>query len=284
MYDRSNLKKICYQGIQGAYSHDAVKKLYPDAVPMACDTFADALLAVSTQKADGAFLPFENNKAGGVREMHTCLPDITGLHIAGDIWIPIHHALVAATEDISRITHIYSHPQALAQCDGFIEEMGVHATEYIDTAAAAQFVKQQNDPTKAAICSEEAARIYGMHVLAREIQDNGESAEQNLTRFFLWQAASNQNALLTKDIQKARVSAYYLKTAAPHTAEDVWHLMAQKGFVLVKKYGLNTKETKNNTEFYAEFTLPKGVTPNQLLAARDDMERLCSKVVWFGCF
>ena len=281
MRDHSNLKKICYQGTQGAYSHDAVKKLYPDAVPMACDTFADALLAVSTQKADGAFLPFENNKAGGVREMHTCLADITSLHIAADFWIPIHHALVALTEDINRITHIYSHPQALAQCERFIEKMGVHAAEYIDTAAAAQFVKQQNDPAKAAICSAQAAHVYGLHVLAREIQDNG---EKNLTRFFLWQASPTPNAPMATDMQKAQVSAYYLQTASPHTADDVWHMMAQKGLALVKSYALNNEKKQNDTDYYAEFTLPEDITTDQLLAAQDDMESLCSKVEWFGCF
>jgi prephenate dehydratase len=171
--------KIAFQGEPGANSHIAIVEAYPDAEPLPCATFEDALSAISSGEADLGMIPIENSVAGRVADIHHLLPE-SGLHIVGEHFEPVHHHLLAppgATLEGLRV--VRSHVHALSQCRKLIREMTVQPVVAADTAGSAAEVAKLGDPAVAAIASELAGRIYGLVSLRRNIED----AEHNTTRF-----------------------------------------------------------------------------------------------------
>ncbi len=178
--------KIAYQGVAGAYSNIAAKNVYPDSVYVSCDTFEEAMDKVQNGEVDFAVIPIENSTAGRVTDVHFLLPE-TGLSIVGEYLLPVHHQLLALKgtkpEDIKTAM---SHPQALAQCSEFLKAHGIRAEARIDTAKSCEFVLEYNDKSRAAIASVLAGEIYGLDVVAPNIENNAD----NTTRFLIM--AKNQ--------------------------------------------------------------------------------------------
>src|SRR6202035_7273 len=87
-------KKIAFQGEPGANSHIAIAEAYPDAEPLPCATFEDALAAIASGEAELGMIPIENSVAGRVADIHHLLPQ-SGLFIVGEYFLPIHHQLLA---------------------------------------------------------------------------------------------------------------------------------------------------------------------------------------------
>ncbi|HLU48696.1 MAG TPA: prephenate dehydratase, partial [Planctomycetota bacterium] len=176
--------KVAYQGIDGAYSHLAAKKFFSalgEAVEfVGFKSFADVVEAVEDGSADYAVLPVENTTAGNINDVYDLLLR-TKLSIVGEEIFPVRHCLLAVDDvPVSRIRRVLSHPQALAQCSRYLSQMkNCQADYYADTAMAVLKVKEDGDPTQAAIASEEAGRLYGLKVLARDLADQ----PQNFTRF-----------------------------------------------------------------------------------------------------
>lgn len=173
--------KIAYQGVAGAYSNIAARNVYPDSEYVACDTFEEAMDKVQNGEVDFAMIPVENSTAGRVSDVHFLLPK-TGLSIVGEYLLPVHHQLLglkgAKLEDIKVAM---SHPQALAQSAEFLKAHGIRAEARIDTAKSCEFVLEYNDKSRAAIASELAGEIYGLEVVARNI----ETMADNTTRFLI---------------------------------------------------------------------------------------------------
>ena len=136
----------------------------------------DAIDAVREERADRAIIPIENSQHGRVADIHFLLPE-SGLHIIGEHFVAIHHALMALGE--GPFTAAYSHPQALGQSRHFLRERGIVPLAYADTAGAAAYVAEAGDPNVAAIAPRIAANLYGLAV----IEDNVEDAADNMTRF-----------------------------------------------------------------------------------------------------
>ncbi len=171
--------KIAFQGEPGANSHIAIVEAYPDAEPLPCATFEDALSAISSGEADLGMIPIENSVAGRVADIHHLLP-ASGLYIIGEWFLPVHHQLMAPHgAKLADIKAVESHVHALGQCRRIIRERGIKPIVSGDTAGAARDIAQRGDKTTAAIASRLAAEIYGLDILIENIEDEA----HNTTRF-----------------------------------------------------------------------------------------------------
>lgn len=197
--------KVAYQGVPGAYSHIAAQNVYPDSEYVACETFAEAMNRVQSGEVDFAVIPVENSTAGRVSDVHFLLPK-TGLSIVGEYFLPIHHQLLALKgAKLQDIKTAMSHPQALVQSAEFLAAHGIVPEARIDTAKSCEFVLEYNDKSKAAIASVLAGKIYGLEVVAENI----ETMKNNTTRFLLMSREAivpeyDGEAFMTSFIFKAR--------------------------------------------------------------------------------
>ncbi len=174
-------KKIAYQGEPGANSHIACADVYPDMEPLACPTFEDALTAIADGTAALGMIPIENSLAGRVADIHHFLPT-SGLHITGEYFLPIHFQLMAPKgATLAGLTDVYSHVHALGQCRRVIRAHGLRGHVAGDTAGAARQVAEWNDPSRAALAPRMSASIYGLDILAEDVED----AAHNTTRFVI---------------------------------------------------------------------------------------------------
>src|SRR5271166_3362832 len=143
----TNKLKIAFQGEPGANSHIAIVDAYPDAEPLPCPTFEDALAAITSGEADLGMIPIENSVAGRVADIHHLLPQ-SGLFIVGEWFSPIHHQLMAPRgATLAGIRTVESHVQALGQCRRFIRKLGIGPIVSGDTAGAARLIAERGDPS-----------------------------------------------------------------------------------------------------------------------------------------
>ena len=177
----SAARRIAYQGEPGSNSDAACRQVYPDLESVPCATFEDVFAAVDDGRAELAMIPVENSIAGRVADIHHLLPE-SGLHIIGEHFMPIHFALLAvpgARE--SDIQTVRSHTHALGQCRKLIREHGWRSVVADDTAGAAREIAEAGDPSVAALAPVLAAELYGLDVLARDVEDE----HHNTTRFLI---------------------------------------------------------------------------------------------------
>ena len=179
--------RIAYSGVEGAFASIAVRRIFPDGLPVPCDGFPAAFRAAADGDCDVCVLPIENSTAGEVGQAMDLL--FTGpLSVTGLYTLPVtHHLLGVPGADLAGIRRVVSHPQALAQCREFIRRHGLEAVQASNTARAAKDVLAAGDPASAAIASLETAELYGLQVLARGINDSG----LNATRFAVFSRAEN---------------------------------------------------------------------------------------------
>ncbi|GGO55487.1 prephenate dehydratase [Roseovarius pacificus] len=174
-------KRIAFQGEPGAYSHQACHETYPEMEALPCRTFEDAIEAVREGDAELAMLPVENSTFGRVADIHHLLPK-SGLHIVSEAFVRVHINLLALPgtrlEDVNRAM---SHTMLLGQCRDFLAKHDIRRVTGADTAGSAKHVAEVNEPGLAALASELAGDIYGLDVLARHIEDQG----NNTTRFLV---------------------------------------------------------------------------------------------------
>ncbi len=174
-------KPVAYQGEPGANSEDAVAICFGETAMLPCRTLADAFAAVQSGRARAAVVPVENSTAGSIVETYDLLRS-SGLVVAGEVLWPVDHCLVALPgQTLKDITQVYSHPQALAQCDTFLREHRLEPVAAADTAGSARLLKERGLRGAAAISSRRAAVLYGLDVLAEKIQ----ATRNNITRFFV---------------------------------------------------------------------------------------------------
>ncbi len=171
--------KIVFQGEPGANSHIACLEAYPDGEPIPCPTFEDAFNTLASGEADLGMIPIENSVAGRVADIHHLMP-IAGLHIIGEWFLPIRNQLLGLKRvRLDEIKSVESHIMALGQCRNYIRRLRVKSIVAADTAGAAREVAERGDRTCAAIASRLAAEIYGLDILAENIEDHSNST----TRF-----------------------------------------------------------------------------------------------------
>jgi prephenate dehydratase len=172
-------RRIAYQGEPGSNSHLVCKQHYPDWEAVACASFEDVFAAVEHGDAELAMIPIDNSIAGRVADIHHFLP-ASDLHIVGEHFLRIQfHLMATADATLETIRTVHSHVHALGQCRRIIREHGLVPVIAGDTAGAAREVAEAADPTQAAIAPPLAAEIYGLKLLARDVEDE----EHNTTRF-----------------------------------------------------------------------------------------------------
>lgn len=182
-------RAVSFQGAPGCNGHRAALELDPQCCPLPCFSFEDALDAVKDRRAARAIIPIENSQHGRVADIHFLLPE-SGLAIVAEHFMAIRHDLMAL--GTGPFSAAYSHPQALGQSRRFLRARGIVPMSYADTAGAAAYIAELGDPALAAIAPRIAAELYGLTIIAADVQD----AADNMTRFvMLAQQAIEPSAL-----------------------------------------------------------------------------------------
>jgi prephenate dehydratase len=174
--------RIAYQGEPGAFSEAAARQVSADAELIPCRSFEDVFDSVKGGPAGYGVLPIENTIGGSIHRNFDLLVE-HHLPIIGEIELPVVHNLLALPGvPMGRVRRIYSHPQALAQCDRFLRTLtGVEVIATYDTAGSAKLIAEQKMSDGAAIASARAAEVFGLVALHSSIQDY----EHNVTRFLI---------------------------------------------------------------------------------------------------
>ena len=173
--------RIAFQGEPGAYSHEACRQARPAHEAVPCRTFEDVIEMCRTGEADLAMLPVENSTYGRVADIHSLLPG-SGLYIVDEAFVRVHINLLAVPgTPLSAVKQAMSHTVLLGQCRGFLRAHGLAPVTGADTAGSARIVADRADPALAALASELAGEIYGLDILARQIEDQS----NNTTRFLV---------------------------------------------------------------------------------------------------
>ncbi len=183
--------RVAYCGTEGAFAHIATGKLFPMAQRVAYGNFEDAYHAVEHGECDVAVLPVENSYQGEVGQ-------VTDLMFSGSLYVNkmldlavSHDLLVKNGTALDEIKTVISHPQALGQCADRIKQAGWETQEYPNTALAAKYVASCEDRSVAAIASEEAAEVFGLDVLERNLN----ASRSNTTRFAVFSRAENDRSV-----------------------------------------------------------------------------------------
>jgi prephenate dehydratase len=174
-------RTVAFQGMAGAYAHIAVQNACGAVQAVPTSSFAEAIAQVEAGHCDGLCLPVENSTMGRIADIHALLPH-THLKIVGEYYLPVSHCLLGVKgARLQDIRTVFSQQPALEQCKATLQALKLTPEAYIDTAGAAKFVAERNDPTCAALASSLAGDVYGLDVLKPAMNDRPD----NTTRFWL---------------------------------------------------------------------------------------------------
>lgn len=172
---------VGYFGAEGSYTHTAAKNLFPCEKALSFETFEEIFDAVESGRLAFGVIPFENSNTGDVGNILDLLRS-HDIYIRNMYDLKIRQNLLGLPgANLSQIKTVYSHPQGLMQCREFLQSMGAKQESYASTAAAAKFVREQGDPSLGAIASKTTAELYGLSVLAEDIN----TVSDNTTRFIV---------------------------------------------------------------------------------------------------
>lgn len=238
------VRTVFYQGVEGAYAHQAARALFPEASHQSLPTWEEVFLRVHNGEADMGVVPVENSTAGTVDEVYDLLLKYD-LSINRSYIQPIVHCLAAAPgASLDTVQCVCSHPHALPQCNEFIHARGYAKRFEPNTAIAAKRVAEANDPALAAICSREAAERNGLRILAEGINDVG----RNETRFL---AVSPRLTALPGD---DRVEICFSLPNQAGSLNSVLSLLADYGIDMTEIHSRPMKDSPWHYIFYVDFT------------------------------
>jgi len=237
--------RISYQGEPGANSHIACNQAFPDMEPMPCHTFEDAFNAVESGEAELGMIPVENTIAGRVADIHHILPT-TSLSIVGEHYLPIRFQLMALPgTKLEEVKFARSHIHGLAQCRNFLRKHNIEPVTAADTAGAAREASELGDKTIAAIAPKLAAEVYGLEILAEDIED----AAHNTTRFIVMSRDPGD-----RQIEDGRtITAFIFQVRnIPAALYKVMGGFATNGVNMTKLESYQLGGSFTATQFYAE--------------------------------
>lgn len=210
----ANGEPIACQGVDGAYSGKAAKAIFPDSPIIFHKQFEDVFEAVNQNKAMFGIIPVENSTAGSVHESYDLIMKYR-FYVVGAYDLKIDHCL-CAKEGVSfeDIENVYSHPQALSQCNIFLKNFDFTGINFSNTAAAAKKVSESEKNNIAAICSESAAKKYGLKILRKGIQN----VTNNTTRFIV----ISKKLVIDDDAEK--ISLIF---SAPHRTGSLYRVLGR---------------------------------------------------------
>ncbi|MEZ4863976.1 MAG: prephenate dehydratase [Caldilineaceae bacterium] len=172
---------VAFQGEHGAYSEEAVRQHFgPDVTTLPCHAFEHIFDAVESGEADFGAAPVENSTAGSINKSYDLLLE-HDLRVHGEIMLRVRHCLLTTPGNAGKIKEVRSHPQALAQCESYLNRNGYTAVTWYDTAGSAKDLAAKPEEGIAVIASRLAAETYGLEVVEAGIED----IQHNYTRFFV---------------------------------------------------------------------------------------------------
>ncbi|MFM8322132.1 MAG: prephenate dehydratase [Chloroflexota bacterium] len=171
---------VAFQGEPGAYSEQAALNYFgPEARTQPCRAFDEIFRRVSSGEIQYGMIPIENSLAGSIHQNYDLLLRHQ-LHITGEYHLRVRHCLQALPGvALEEVQMVYSHPQALAQCEASLNRLGLPRKSEYDTAGSARLIAERGDRSAAAIASRRAAQVYGLNVLVENLEDD----PANYTRF-----------------------------------------------------------------------------------------------------
>jgi len=240
------MTKIAFQGELGANSHIACRETHPELEPLPCATFEDVFQVAASGEASLAMIPVENSIAGRVADIHHLLPT-SPLQIIAEHFMPIRFQLMGLKgAKLENIKAAHSHIMGLGQCRNFLRSRGIKARTTADTAGAAREVAEAGDPTQAAIAPRLAAEVYGLDILAENIED----AAHNTTRFVIM---SRDAAPPEKKEGVSWVTAFVFRVRnVPAALYKTMGGFATNGVNITKLESYQLGGSFNATQFYAE--------------------------------
>ena len=235
---------VGFQGEPGAYSQEAAVSFFGPTVEAGpFDTLEEVFKAVEDGALPHSIVPVENSQVGSITRCYDLLLD-SNVMVSGETLVRVTHCLITnpgvPLEDIKRV---YSHPQALGQCQGYLRQLDVEVIPAYDTAGSVRMIKEEKMLDGAAIASARAAEIYEMNILAREIEDN----HNNTTRFFV---LSKQDSTPTGD---DKTSIVFMLQHRPGTLYEALRVFAERGINLTKIESRPTRQKPWEYNFYLDF-------------------------------
>jgi prephenate dehydratase len=234
---------VAFQGERGAFSEDAVLKFFSDAEPAPCRSLKHVFEAVTKDNAEFGVVPIENSQAGSINETYDLLLKYD-LNICGELDLRVNHCLMALPgETLDSIKTVYSHPQALAQCEQFLSKLGAEIVPSYDTAGSAKLISEKKLTNCAAVASKRVAQIYHMQILAENIQ----TIKDNYTKFF---AISKKKA---KHAKKTKTSIIFATKNIPGALYNCLGAFSTRGINLTKLESRPSKDKPWEYIFYVDF-------------------------------
>jgi len=235
---------VGFQGEPGAYSQEAAVSFFGPTVEAGpFDTLEEVFKAVEDGALPHGIVPVENSQVGSITRCYDLLLD-SNVMVSGETLVRVTHCLIAnpgvPLEDIKRV---YSHPQALGQCQSYLRQLDVEVVPAYDTAGSVRMIKEERMLDGAAIASARAAEIYEMNILARQIEDN----HNNTTRFFV---LSKQDSTPTGD---DKTSIVFMLQHRPGTLYEALRVFAERGINLTKIESRPTRQKPWEYNFYLDF-------------------------------
>ena len=272
-YQRARLGRdtAAYQGVPGAWSHIALRRLFPFARETACTTWGEVFDAVQNGDAQFGVLPFENSNAGDVSTVLDLLYTHPDIIIARMCDLPIRQDLLGVPgATLETVRTVISHPQALAQSSVFVQQHGFKTSTWGNTADAARHVAELNDPSVAAIASAETAALYGLEVLVPRINTDGD----NTTRFIV---ISRE-----KPTAGNRFSLLFTVDNKPGKLAEVIQVIGASGFNMESIKSRPMPHVPFEYYFYVE--LVGDPTADETGALLHELDRTCRTVRLLGVY
>ena len=235
---------VAFQGERGAFSEDAAIELFGRNIDFSpCIRLALVFELVSQQEVDFGVVPLENSQAGSINETYDLLLAYP-LNIFAEVILKVNHYLMALPDQtLADITTVYSHPQALAQCEAFLSKVTAEIVPTYDTAGSAKMIREKQLNNCAAIAGRRAADIYSLEILAPEIQTN----INNYTRFV---AISEQKAA---PAEKSKTSLVFAAEHRPGSLHRILGIFASRNINLTKLESRPGRTKPWEYVFYADF-------------------------------
>lgn len=237
--------KVAFQGEPGAYTEEAAFRFFGKVTEgYPCNTLDEVFEAVEVGDVPFAAVPVENSLEGSITRAYDLLLD-SPLMICGETELRISHCLIGGPgATLDSIKKVYSHPQALGQCRSFLSHLDCELIPESDTAGSVRMIKEQNLADSAAIASARAAEIYGMKIVAKEIEDN----PHNFTRFFI---LSREDAMPTGNDKTSIVFSLKHKPGALY---DCLKEFAARNINLTKLESRPTRHQPWEYNFYMDIS------------------------------
>ncbi len=240
--------KIAIQGIKGSNHHQVAKDYYGDNIELVeCLSFHGLVDQLLSGAADKGIMAIENSIAGSIIPNYALVYD-NGLHIIGEHYLNIHHHLmVSKGESLNDIKEVRSHPMALLQCREYLKTVPhIKMVEDVDTAETARQIQERDLKGIAAIAPKVAAELYGLDIVATDIQ----TIKNNATRFIIVKTKNKE--LPKEDINKASVR--FITDHKRGSLAAMLNVMSDCNLNLTKIQSLPIIETPWKYAFFVDVT------------------------------